>query len=361
MGRQTKIGWCHATWNLWRGCAKVSEECRHCYAEALSKRNPLVLGQWGPDSVRVVATGQGLDTPQAVVRDAINQGERRRLFVNSLADVFEDHDGPVHDHRGEVAYIGTRGQPVHEHALVSTPRRIKATLDHLRGYLLERIVAFPQIDFLLLTKRPGLILDMLRRIAEEEVPGLHTNAVAAASEWLAGRPPRNAWVGTTVGAASSTGRIDQLAEVPAACRFVSFEPLLEWIDLSPWLNATVERDRGYGFYRHLPTCPWTAEGGCSGAGDRLCNGEGPVAEAGDPFHWAIIGGESGPGARPFDPSWANDMISVLQDHGVPVFMKQLGSNPTDRRVADPKGEDPAEWPPFLRVQEFPAVDGVEQP
>jgi len=78
----------------------------------------------------------------------------------------------------------------------------------------------------------------------------------------------------------------------------------------------------------------------------------------------IVGGESGPGARPLDVAWARSIVQQCRATGVPVFVKQLGSNPAPLRVEagsvlerlwlrDRKGGDPAEWPEDLRVREFP--------
>lgn len=80
-----------------------------------------------------------------------------------------------------------------------------------------------------------------------------------------------------------------------------------------------------------------------------------------PLQWIIVGGESGQGgvrARPFVIGWARDTVRQCRAAGVAVFMKQLGSNPTNREgdthhLKDPAGGDPAEWPEDLRVQEFP--------
>ena len=70
---------------------------------------------------------------------------------------------------------------------------------------------------------------------------------------------------------------------------------------------------------------------------------------GSPPFWVICGGESGPGARPFDLAWARDVIAQCRAAGVPVFVKQLG---TKLFLNHPKGGDPAEWPEDLRVREF---------
>lgn len=68
--------------------------------------------------------------------------------------------------------------------------------------------------------------------------------------------------------------------------------------------------------------------------------------------WVVIGGESGPGARPFDLRWARDTIAQCKDAGVKVFMKQLGSNPLGIKVPG-KGEDPEHWPEDCRIREYP--------
>ena len=86
--------------------------------------------------------------------------------------------------------------------------------------------------------------------------------------------------------------------------------------------------------------------------------------SGSCLDWVIVGGESGPGARPFDIAWARSIVRQCKDARVPVFVKQLGSNPAPLRVEagsvlerlwlhDRKGGDMAEWPEDLRVREFP--------
>ncbi len=90
MGRDSTIQWTHATFNPWRGCTKISAGCQHCYAEALSKRNPKTLGEWGPNGVRVIASPAYWRKPVAWDREARTTGQRLRVFCASLADVFED-------------------------------------------------------------------------------------------------------------------------------------------------------------------------------------------------------------------------------------------------------------------------------
>lgn len=75
--------------------------------------------------------------------------------------------------------------------------------------------------------------------------------------------------------------------------------------------------------------------------------------------WVIVGGESGPGARPFDLEWARSIRDQCKAAGTAFFMKQVGSNATflgaRYRTSDRAGADPAEWPEDLRVQEWPTV------
>lgn len=120
MAENSKIEWTNHTFNPWRGCQKVSPGCQHCYAETLSKRNPAVLGEWGPNGKRVIASEAHWRLPLKWNKAAKLAGERHRVFCASLADVFEDRPELV------------------------APR---VRLFHL-------ISETPNLDWLLLTKRP---------------------------------------------------------------------------------------------------------------------------------------------------------------------------------------------------------------
>ena len=130
-----------------------------------------------------------------------------------------------------------------------------------------------------------------------------------AFEW----PPKNLWLGVSVEDRGNKNRIDLLRKTPASVRFLSIEPLLEDI------------------------------------------GELDLRD----ISWVIVGGESGPGARPFDVSWARSVIQQCKAAGVSCFVKQLGRWPTQDGAEftfpfrDKKGGDMAEWPEDLRVREFP--------
>jgi protein gp37 len=127
MGANSKIQWTNHTFNPWRGCSKVSAGCQHCYAEAMSRRNPAVLGEWGPKGTRVVAAEAMWRQPLKWDRDAQAAGVRARVFCASLADVFED----------------------------------RADLETPRHELLRLIDSTRSLDWLLLTKRPENVLRLI--------------------------------------------------------------------------------------------------------------------------------------------------------------------------------------------------------
>lgn len=203
-----------------------------------------------------------------------------------------------------------------------------------RARLFSLIQETQALDWLLLTKRPENIDRLLTPWILEHIEG----------------PLTNVWLGTTVeDQERADERIPHLLTVPAAVRFLSVEPLLGPVDLAGRL------------------------GGSDYLGDRHDDAPG---EAG--IDWVIVGGESGPGARPCDVAWIRDVVRQCREAGVPVFVKQLGahsvngddevgpwpvygdgSDPREDarfRWKDPKGGDLAEWPEDLRFREFPAVD-----
>lgn len=213
------------TFNSWWGCLKVSEECQKCYAEGIAAHYGHDV--WGPSA----NTGRRLfgdkhwGEPLVWNRQAQAEGHRRSVFCASMADVYEDHPAIVEE----------------------------------RARLWKLIDATPWLNWLLLTKRPENILAM--------------------SPWK-GIWPDNVWVGTSVGLQSrAEERIPYLLEVPAVVRFLSCEPLIGPVDLSPWISR---------------------------------------------LQWVISGGESGNDARPMNPEWARAIRNVCLGADVPYYFKQVG-------------------------------------
>ncbi len=149
----------------------------------------------------------------------------------------------------------------------------------------------PWLDWLLLTKRPQ-------------------NMIALAPERWANQWPRNIWAGCTVeDQQRADERILQLRRVPAAVRFLSVEPMLGVVTLRrEWLRCPGGAEYGHGF--HATT---VHADGCR--------------ERHAAISWVIVGGESGPGARPFDLAWAESLSEQCRAAGVPYFFKQAGAVP----------------------------------
>jgi protein gp37 len=291
MGATTSIGWTDATFNPWQGCAKVSEGCRNCYAETFVV-NRTGRRLWGLMAPRHIVTSTWGD-PLAWNRKAQKEGQRRRVFCASHADVFED--------RPELA----------------APR----------ARLFRLIEQTSWLDWLLLTKRPEAVVRL-----------------AAEAGWT-GAWPSNTWAGCTVeNQQRAEERIWRLLGVPARIRFLSCEPLLGPLDLANvrlpgWhaVNGFPEPRGAFARWQEKPMRAKLREG----------------------IDWVICGGESGGQARPFDLAWARSLRDQCQAAGVAFFFKQLGDNPIlspgpiTWPSKTPKGEDPAEWPEDLRVQQFP--------
>lgn len=262
MAENSAIEWTNHTFNPWIGCQQVGPGCYHCYAEA---RDIRYTGgsHWGPDAPRQRTSVKNWNLPLKWDREAERLGVRYRVFCASLADVFDNHPSILPDWRSD---------------------------------LFRLIQATPNLDWLLLTKRPGNI--------EKYLPAFM-------------RPYPNLWLGCTVVNQNEANRdIPKLLAVPAKVRFLSIEPLLGPIDLQeiaiprPDLRASVMIDslRGTGGLDD-------AAPGC--------------------IDWVIVGGESGPEARPMNPQWARDLRDQCAAAGVPFLFKQWGEWVSVSEVAGP--------------------------
>lgn len=324
MGEHTAISWTDHTFNPWWGCTRVSPGCDHCYAETFTKR--LGLKVWGQDAPPRFFGDKHWAEPLKWNRDAEKAGVRRRVFCASMADVFE-------------------GRPEHQ------PHRLR---------LWRLIMDTPHLDWLLLTKRPGAVLPLLLSDAAALRHSGTAGAWAMVHDWAVnGFAPQNVWLGTTVeDQKRADDRIPLLLTTPATVWFLSCEPLLERVNMRHWLGActcVVSVSEGAGMHA----------AGCAATMPRI--------------DWVIVGGESGPGARPFDIAWARDILRQRRTADVACFVKQLGSRPVNniaptkttthlaggavirfkhegaRVLADRKGADWNEWPADLRERAFPEV------
>lgn len=315
----SNIEWCIYTFNPWRGCTKVSPGCANCYAEVMSGRNPGVLGIWGPKGTRVVAAESYWNLPLQWNRKAKKLGKRLSVFCASLADICEDWsgdlkypDGSPAYHQDDIDIYPASAIPVSLGSssgleILATNRRL-AVLDDARTRLKKLIEATPNLDWLLLTKRP------------ENYPKMFWDV------W-----PNNAWAGTSVEDQKYADiRIPYLLKVNAKIRFLSCEPLLGSIDLDV---AHADKDGhcvkcklGFG-----PPHEYRGEHECPAGFKSRCG-----------LHWVIVGGESGKNARPMHPAWVRSLRDQCFAADINLFFKQWG-----------------EWRPPLENEDFNTAYGYD--
>jgi len=316
MGKDTKISWANHTFNPWMGCDEVSPGCDNCYAKVQVER--WKKSTWGHEKEggsRTLTSPQYWSAPIQWNQQAARDKIRRRVFVASLADIFENWQGPMRFGFGPfkdhvIRFSHERGMYAAEDGLPEIEsREPMLTMDQVRSSLFEMINQTPWLDWLLLTKRPHNVMTM-------------TDAAFWESD--------NRWLGITAENQEMwEKRYLHAAKVPAKVRFVSAEPLLGRINFD---------------------APSTDElTGCA---------DDDLFELGF-FHWVICGGESGPKAREFDPQNAHKIMKRCEGSNVAFWMKQFGSNPLDRFndfkpvTLDSHGTD---WHGYsdLKVRQLPA-------
>lgn len=335
MSDRSKIEWCDASWNPIRGvrgrwsCTKVSPGCHHCYSESLNVR----FG--GP---RYVADELRLD--ETILTQPLRWKKPRRVFVCSMTDLFEER---VPD-EWIMAIFGVMARASQHTFQVLTKR-----VDRMREFLSEEYADGWPLECAM------ALLDFEREHGVGDGGPIHCKwGPNLEAKW----PFPNVWVGVSVeDQQRADERIPLLLQMPAALRFVSAEPLL-------------------GPIRGIAMRQWCVGHGLS---EGCCRG----------VDWMIVGGESGPSARPCNLAWIADIPDECAIAKVPLFVKQLGrwiaghsepfcvqrwllddgrvfvppliginaSHRPDDAIAfalgDPKGGDPAEWPKNLIVREWP--------
>lgn len=349
----TAIEWTDRTWNPVRGCSRISEGCRNCYAEKQAAR--FVGPGQAYEGLLTITTKEkrvGISDVTRVVRSAKWNGVMRlvphtldeplswrrpvRVFVNSMSDLFHEglDDGAIAAVFGIMA-----ASPQHTfQVLTKRAERMRAWMEWALAETRSRFTgpALAEIGARFVRSIGG----------DEDV--LYKAANRAVGR---GAPFRNVWLGVSVeDQRTADERIPHLLATPAAVRFVSYEPALASVDFLSFVMASPAID------------------------------------------WLIVGGESGPNARPFDVRWAERVIETCKGTPTRVFVKQLGALPyrydpgpafsesaTVFRKAPPqryfgrdydgwpyhvaipplqdgKGGDIMEWPEALRVREFPTME-----
>jgi len=265
------------TWNPVTGCTKVSQGCKNCYAERLFPR------VYGKATIEIVLEFEGEETQlgkrERKFTDVVCHPDRlnkplhwkkpRRIFVNSMSDLFHE-DVPFEFIDQVFAVMALAGQ----HSFQVLSKRPQIMEAYFSGNPLDRV-------FALLPEDMGLT-------------------------W----PLPNIWLGVSVeDQATADERIPLLLETPAAVRWISVEPLLGPIDFSQ-----IELPPEYNISISTPgliNCLMT------GDDNRYYNQHNVI-------DWCVVGGESGPKARPMSPCWVRSIRDQCQAAGVPFFFKQWG-------------------------------------
>ena len=214
MATRSTIEWTEVTWNPVTGCTKISQGCKHCYAERMSKR----LHAMGVGKYRA---GFEVRTHQASLIEPLRWSQPRLVFVNSMSDLFH--------------------------------QSVPATFIEAVFEVMNRA---SRHTFQVLTKRPGRVVQLDRKL-----------------HWTS-----NIWLGTSIESERWLGRLERLGRTGARTKFLSLEPLL-----------------------------------------------GPLPKLSlHGVDWVIVGGESGPGARPMEAGWVRDIRDNCLRNGIPFFFKQWG-------------------------------------
>jgi protein gp37 len=243
MAENSLIAWTHNTFNPWMGCVKKSDGCKNCYAETLVVGRMREVELWGPASAgkkRRKTSPANWQHPRRWNKKALELGATMRVFCASLADIFEEHPN----------------------------------LHVFRDDLWQLVRETPLLQWQILTKRPENIARMLP------------------DDW-GNYGYHNVWLGTSIESADAkdaglkSGRVAEraeiLASIPAACRFISYEPAIGPFDGVPLKG----------------------------------------------IDWLIFGGESGPGYRPMDVQWARDIRERCLQENVQFFFKQSAAPRTE--------------------------------
>lgn len=274
MSDGTKIEWTDATWNVVNGCSVISPGCKHCYAMKQAHRFPVRQGLTQKTAGGMVWTGE-VRFNEAVLIQPLRWKRPRRIFVCAHGDLFHP---AVPDEWIDRVFAVMALAPHHTfQVLTKRPERAREyTLKNLtNGCGLDRVIGTRMMD-------------------EYEKARRQNRSVPAFA-----LPLPNVWLGVSVeDQTRANERIPLLLDTPAAVRWLSMEPLLGPVDVFKVL-ACWQFQRTNDQKAHI------------GWGNPLLD-------------WIVLGGESGPSARPMHPDWARSVRDQCAAAGVPFLFKQWG-------------------------------------
>lgn len=259
----TQIEWTDETWNPVTGCSKVSQGCKNCYALREWPRlaaNPKATAYFGREFSDVACHPERLDTP-------LRWTKPRKVFVNSMSDLFHE----------------------------SVP---DAFIDQVFAVM----ALAKRHTFQVLTKRPERMLAYMTGLGKsakrlDDAARTVGYTFEFEGQYLISWPLPNIWLGVSVEDQSTADeRIPLLLQTPAAVRWISAEPLLGEVDLGRIVMPDGDA-----------------------LGSALYN-DGESAG----LDWIVVGGESGPKARPMHPDWVRSLRDQCAEAHVPFLFKQWG-------------------------------------
>ncbi|TPQ24905.1 DUF5131 family protein [Methylomonas koyamae] len=273
MSDKTGIEWTEATWNPVTGCAKVSQGCKHCYAERDWARMQHVPAYAGRKFTDVACHEDRLNIP-------LRWKKPRLIFVNSMSDLF--HESVPNEFIDKVFAVMALAEHHTFQVLTKRPKRMR---DYIR------------------CGNGSCIRIGIRHAIEE----MGFEDIGAVNKELP-----NVWLGVSVEDQSTADeRIPLLLQTPASVRWISAEPLLGPIDLYPALLPCPNSENSM-------MDPETGAYECCGK----CDYTGVSSDMG--IDWVVVGGESGPNARPMHPDWARSLRDQCSAADVPFLFKQWG-------------------------------------
>lgn len=365
MSISTSIEWTGRTWNPLIGCSRISSGCGvadagGCYAERFTHRfaGP---GQRWEGLTRSTSNGPRWTGEvrlfEAALLAPLRWRKPSRVFVNSMSDLF--HENVTDETIDRVFAVMALTPHLTHQVLTKRPERMRAYLSTLD---VQERLAHAVVATAVATGRGP---DAPRKHPALRF-GSHGDSVldgpfpVGFETW----PLPNVHLGVSVeDQATADERIPILLQTPAAIRWVSYEPALGPVKFRPWLGGECAHE------------DVVVETDTNGFECRRCDDA-------TNLDWIVVGGESGPGARPFDVAWARSTIAQCRAAGVAVFCKQIGAMPrigveehrpplqrkgqwgrpvsvtrteSYLKLRDRKGGDMSEWPLDLRVREFPEV------
>ena len=352
----TSIEWTDKVWNPVTGCAKVSAGCAHCYAERMFGRN--LPGMKGQKFSEVRCHDDRLEAP-------LHWRKPRRVFVNSMSDLFHE-DVPCEFIDKVFAVMALCPQHTFQ-VLTKRPERMLEYFTADRDELIADKVVFDAY---------GPLAQYLRKVStwipdeHDETDGGHRVSAPGYWDWHVSLPLPNVWLGVSVeNQQAADERIPLLLDTPAAVRFVSCEPLLGPVDLAhiDWVaelgriytresqKATEYSAMFADMAKAVRGCEWEEgrawRNALTGAWFDGWDGDDNPEPLHHTIDWVIVGGESGPNARPMHPDWARSLRDQCRDAGVPFFFKQWGEWAPESKVGY------HERTAFCRYGEFHVGDG----